>query len=99
MPSLRAILAITPVALTISARAVELRGPLNCSTSQAAIVAASSGDTILVADGTYSGPGNRNISFHGTRLVVRSENGPANCTIDCADESGSFRAFMIDFGE
>ncbi len=38
---------------------------------------------ILVADGIYTGEGNRDIDFQGKAITVRSENGPANCIIDC----------------
>ena len=54
-----------------------------------------SGDTILVADGVYKGPQNRDLNFGGRELVVRSLGGQVNCTIDC---DGSGRAFRIDAG-
>ncbi|MHC4575439.1 MAG: choice-of-anchor Q domain-containing protein [Planctomycetota bacterium] len=52
-------------------------------TIRAAIDAAIDGDIILVADGTYTGPGNRDLDFKGKAIVVRGENGPQNCIIDC----------------
>lgn len=52
-------------------------------TIQAAINAAASGDTVLVADGIYTGDGNRDIDFLGKAITVRSQNGPQNCIIDC----------------
>jgi len=36
-----------------------------------------------VASGTYTGTGNKNLDFGGRAIVVMSENGPDNCTIDC----------------
>ncbi len=53
------------------------------NTIQAAIDDAYDGDTIIVADGTYTGDGNRDIDFLGKAITLRSENGPENCIIDC----------------
>ncbi|MCK4660710.1 MAG: hypothetical protein KAV82_14405, partial [Phycisphaerae bacterium] len=44
---------------------------------------ASSGDEVVVLDGTYTGAGNKNLDFGGRAITVRSENGPVNCIIDC----------------
>jgi hypothetical protein len=60
------------------------------------IAASLDDDTILVADGVYSGPQNRNLAFGGRDIVVRSANGSAACVIDC-DDLGN--AFEIDDGE
>jgi predicted outer membrane repeat protein len=53
------------------------------------------GDEVVVRDGVYTGPGNRNVGFDGRVLVVRSENGAALCTIDL---QGAGRAFMVAGG-
>ena len=62
------------------------------------IDAASDGDTVQVADGDYTGPGNRDlvISDPNAAITVKSQNGPDNCIIDC-DGGGSnyHRAFSI----
>jgi parallel beta-helix repeat protein len=65
---------------------------------QAAIDATSvPGDEVLVADGTYTGTGNKNLDFHGKRITVRSESGdPGTCIIDCED---SGRGFYFHNGE
>ncbi|MHC4332836.1 MAG: right-handed parallel beta-helix repeat-containing protein, partial [Planctomycetota bacterium] len=57
--------------------------PGTYSTIQSAIDASGDGDIVLVADGTYSGPGNYDLDFGGRAIVVRSENGPENCIINC----------------
>lgn len=63
---------------------------------QNAIDNAQNGDIVMVADGVYTGPGNKEIRFHGKEIVVQSANGPENCVIDC-EEAG--RAFLFDAGE
>jgi len=40
-------------------------------------------DTILVLDGTYTGEGNRDITYGGEAMTVKSQNGPEMCIIDC----------------
>ena len=63
---------------------------------QEAIDNAINGDTVEVADGTYTGDGNRDLNFGGRAITLRSESGYTSCIIDC--ESGS-RAFLFDCGE
>ena len=55
-------------------------GPADYSTIQAAIDDANDGDIILLADGTYTGNGNRDIDFHGKAITLRSID-PNNSTI------------------
>jgi subtilisin family serine protease len=57
--------------------------PADYPTIQEAINAAVDYTAIIVADGIYSGPGNRDIDFKGKVITVRSANGPTNCIIDC----------------
>ena len=63
---------------------------------QTAIDNAGAGDAIVVADGTYTGIGNRDLDFGGRSIELRSENGPDNCLIDL---QGATRAFHFHSGE
>lgn len=66
-------------------------------TIQDAIFWARSGDVIVLADGIYSGEGNRDLSFMGKAITVRSQSGnPELCVIDCQDDSGALhRGFVF----
>lgn len=60
-----------------------LRVPTQFATIQAAINAAETDDTVLVADGVYKGFGNRDLKINGKSIAVISENGPIYTVIDC----------------
>ena len=76
--------------------AATIHVPGDQPTIQAGIDAASGGDTVLVADGTYTGTGNKNLDFNGKAITVQSENGHESCIIDCELEG---RAFHFHSGE
>ncbi len=85
------------------ASALTLHVPGDYGTIQPALTAASAGDTVLVAPGTYTGPGNRDLDFLGKDLVLLGEGGPAATTIECggaahgiALSSGETRAAIIE---
>jgi len=70
-------------------------------TLQAAVDAATPGDLILLADGIYAGPGNRDVDLRGKALAIRSQSGnPQACTIDCGGSAANHhRAFVSHAGE
>ena len=67
-------------------------------TIQGAIDSSVDGDTILIANGTYTGTGNIDLQWdaRSRHLVIMSENGPENCVIDCKREG---RGFILDVGQ
>jgi hypothetical protein len=88
------------VLTTTSAFADTLHVPADYPTIQAAIDAASDGCTVVVADGTYTGDGNRDLDFGGKAITVRGENDPGPCVIDIqASEVDPHRAFWFRSGE
>ncbi len=55
------------------------------------------GDEVVVADGTYSGPGNRKLDPKGKKITIRSASGnPQNCILQC---NGSGPGFYLHSGE
>src|SRR5947209_17851598 len=75
-------LSLTPLVLLgltpLTARAATINVPAGQPTIQAAINAASNGDTVLVAPGTYY----ENINFMGKAITVTSYCGPEVTTIN-----------------
>ena len=84
---MRTYIPLLPIALLFMGisflQADTIHVPSQQPTIQAGIDAAVDWDTVLVADGTYTGDGNRDIDFLGKAIVVMSENGSDYCIIDC----------------
>lgn len=66
------------------------------TTIQSAITAASTSDVLYAGDGTFTGTGNKNISFSGKAITLQSINGAASTTVDC---QGSGRGFIFNNSE
>ncbi len=75
---------------------VDVNGTGDFTSISEAIAQASDGDEIVVLDGIYTGESNREMGWDGAvkHLIVRSQNGPENCIIDCEDQG---RAFYFNY--
>jgi hypothetical protein len=97
--------AVLALALSTTAPAATRLVPGDYPTIQAAIDASIDGDMVIVAPGTYTGDGNRDIDFLGKAITVRSidPNDPnivAATIIDCnGSEADPHRGFCFRTGE
>jgi predicted outer membrane repeat protein len=80
---------------------VNADGSGDAPTIQAGIDSAAVGDTVMLASGTYTSDGNRDLNFKGKPVVVRSESGdPTLCTIDCEGDWDEYhRGVVFSNGE
>jgi predicted outer membrane repeat protein len=86
--------------LSIPSPAGTVYVPADFNDIQTAIDVSNNGDMIIVADGTYTLDGNRDIDFSGKSVTVRSENGPNDCIIDCnGTQDEHHRGFYFHSGE
>jgi len=88
------------VSMSVASFATVIHVPADQPTIQAGIDSAQNGDTVLVAPGTYTGNGNRDIDFGGKGVVLKSENDPDSTIIDCeGSASEPHRGFYFHSGE
>jgi hypothetical protein len=62
----------------------------DATTIQGGINLAANGDIVSVAPGTYTGVGNRNVTFSGKNITVQSQAGPLFTVIDCQNLGNGF---------
>jgi predicted outer membrane repeat protein len=91
-------LAFAPGAAMASQITVCAGGGAQYTAIKPAIDAASSGDEIVVCNGTYVGVNNTNLDFGGKAITLRSADGPDQCIIDCEGVNGR-RAFRFHMAE
>ena len=95
-PFLTIILSLLCMNTAIYAAVIHI--PADQPTIQSGIDAAKNGDTVLVADGIYRGPGNVNINFKGKQITVKSVNGAEATIITCGRKADT-RGFTFQNGE
>jgi len=84
--SRRFVPALLILSLAAACSAATFDVPIPYATIQAGIDAAADGDTIRVAAGVYSGPGNCALEITGEDKVLLAEAGPTFTTIDCGQQ-------------
>lgn len=79
---------------------VQADGSGDFPTVQAAVAGATDGDEVVLGPGTFTGPGNTDVSTMGKALTIRSSSGaPQNVIIDCqANSANPARGFTICMG-
>lgn len=96
-------LSVTLAAIPATATTYLVRpdGTGDFPTIQEALDAARDGDIVELADGVFTGQGNRTLHYNGRSIVVRSQSGdPDACIINPEGYIGAYtRAFRFDEGE
>jgi len=98
MPALAVLVILVLTCVTSPAATIHV--PSEVSTLSQAVSQAVTGDTVLVAPGTYEDEGSRNLNFEGKDIVLMSSGGWAVTIIDMGqDNYWSGRFVTFDSGE
>jgi hypothetical protein len=103
---MRHVLALSAVLLVSGACRAETRvvhpdGSGEWPTIHSAVAASADGDIVELSDGTFRGPGNRDVDFSGKAITIRSQSAdPCDCIVDCeGTHADPHRGFLFRFGE
>ena len=91
-PKMKNIILTLTVIFAVHLSATIIHVPDDQATIQEGINIAVDGDTVLVADGIYTGMLNKELTWDGTEkhIIVKSLNGYENCIIDCQNNGRAF---------
>jgi hypothetical protein len=95
---LTVVLVVIVQAVSVGAisRLVKPDGTGDYPTIQDAIDAASDGDSVVLDNGKFTGPGNKNLDTQGKAIVVMAADWADSCIIDCELDG---RGFYVHSGE
>lgn len=101
VPLMLAAIAAVPELASTAVYVVQPDGAGDFLTIQAAVDAAVDGDAIELANGTFRGPGNRDVDYRGKEITIQSQSGnPETCIVDCEGSlSDPHRGFRFASGE
>jgi len=84
---------------TLTTIRVDPEGTGDAATIADAVDAAVAGDTIMLAPGIFTGPGNRDILSRGIPIFITSEAGAGETVIDCGAGGDAYYGFCFGGGE
>ncbi|RKX37176.1 MAG: hypothetical protein DRP64_17605, partial [Verrucomicrobia bacterium] len=84
---------------TLTLIRVNPEGTGDAATIAEAVEVAEEGDTIMLAPGVFTGPGNRDILSRGFSVIITSEEGAGETVLDCGSGGDAYYGFYFSGGE